>query len=103
MRSYLVFLPVTRDSSKQPHARAAWEYFENQCLQRFGGFTRFDSAIIGAWIAPDSRRCDDTSRVYIVGVMPDDDVHFRELIRIAKCEFDQRAIMILEIGKAELI
>jgi hypothetical protein len=105
------FMPIVRNSDKNPHQAIAWTLLGNEIRRVFPAghsgpetFYRGDSLIPGEYEEnPGSPPITDTSRRYILAI-PERKVNdLRLLLRMAAHTFDQQAIYLSVAGIVEFV
>jgi hypothetical protein len=105
------FIPIVRDSDKQPHQPVAWNLLVNEIRRVFPAghtgpetFYRGDALVPGEYeAAPGTAPIADTSRRYILAI-PEGKVNdLRALLRMAAHTFDQQAIYLSIAGTVEFL
>jgi len=105
------FIPIVRDSDKQPHQPVAWDLLVNEVRRVFPAghsgpetFYRGDALVPGEYEeSPGTPPVKDVSRRYILAI-PEAKVNdLRLLLRMAAHTFDQQAIYLSVAGSVEFV
>jgi hypothetical protein len=105
------FMPIVRNSDKQPHQAIAWNLLGNEIRRVFPAghsgpetFYRGDALIPGEYeVNPQCPPVSDTSRRYLLAI-PEGKVNdLRLLLRMAAHTFDQLAIYLSVAGIVEFV
>jgi hypothetical protein len=105
------FVPIVRNSDKQPHQPSAWNQLVDEIRRVFPAghsgpetFYRGDALVPGEYEDnPDEPPIEDTSRRYLLAIPPNKVDDLRQLLRKAANTFDQMAIYLSVKGDVEFI
>ncbi|MBM4071099.1 MAG: hypothetical protein FJ271_19455 [Planctomycetes bacterium] len=105
------FVPIVRNSDKQPHQPTAWNLLGNEIRRAFPAghsgpetFYRGDALVPGEYEdSPGDPPITDTSRRYLLAILPSRVEELRQLLRRAANTFDQKAIYLSVRGDVEFI
>ena len=105
------FIPIVRNSDKQPHQAVAWNLLVNEIRRVFPAghsgpetFYRGDTLVPGEYEAsPGTPPITDTSRRYILAIHESKVNELRLLLRMAAHTFDQQSIYLSVAGTVEFL
>jgi hypothetical protein len=105
------FVPIVRNSDKQPHQPTAWNLLGSEIRRVFPAghsgpetFYRGDALVPGEYQDnPGEPPIKDTSRRYLVAIPANRVDELRQLLRKAANTFDQKAIYLSVKGDVEFI
>lgn len=105
------FVPIVRNSDKDPHQPMAWTLLGNEIRRVFPAghsgpetFYRGDALIPGEYEdSPGDPPIKDTSRRYLLAIRAEKLDDLRQLLRKAANTFDQKAIYLSVKGDVEFI
>lgn len=96
-----IFVPLC-GNDHEPFDIEHHETYEGHLLRLFGGWTRVEGDVAGAWLG--DRRYDDDLRVYVVSISTLlDGGKVRDAVEIAVVHYNQEAIYIRYLGLNEII
>jgi hypothetical protein len=97
-----VLIPVA-DNDGAAFPPAHHHTFETFLLERFGGYTRFPRAAIGAWVGAGVTYRDRT-RIYCVALATILDAgKIADVVTFAKSHYRQEAIYVRYLGHSEIL
>lgn len=105
------FVPLVRNSDKEPHQPTAWTLLGNEIRRVFPAghsgpetFYRGDALVPGEYEDnPGEPAIKDTSRRYLLAIPADQVERLRQLLRKVANTFDQKAIYLSVKGDVEFI
>jgi hypothetical protein len=105
------FVPIVRNSDKQPHQPTTWNLLGNEIRRAFPAghsgpetFYRGDTLVPGEYEdSPGDPPITDTSRRYLLAILTSRVEELRQLLRRVANTFDQKAIYLSVKGDVEFI